>query len=83
MKEIASNTASAFTAVSCIKSVSIDKGEEVSLKKSNILSMKVGEEVNNQLFPDLINLVECVQMQSEKFPKIAEMMALQDSKIKF
>lgn len=64
-----------------MKSVSVGKGEEVSIEKSNVSSMKSGEEVNNQLLPNLVDLVECVQAQSEKFPKIAEMMALKDNQI--
>ncbi len=83
MEKIASNTNSTVAAVSGVKSVSVDKGEKISLEKSNISSMMFGEEVNNELLPNLIDLVECVQTQSEKFPKIAEMMALKDSQIKF
>ncbi|MEN2665746.1 hypothetical protein [Listeria aquatica] len=83
MGKIASNTSSAHAAVSDVKSVSVDKGEQVTLGKSNLSSMKTGTKVNNQLLPYLVDLVECVQAQSEKFPKIAEMMALQDSQIKF
>ncbi|MHC5251585.1 hypothetical protein ACYRFS_08080 [Listeria kieliensis] len=83
MRKIASNTSSAQEAVSGVKGVSVEVGEQVSLEKSNLLGMKTGEKINNQLLPDLIDLVECVQKQSEKFPKIAELMALQDSQIKF
>ncbi|MBC1549922.1 hypothetical protein HCJ28_08175 [Listeria sp. FSL L7-1434] len=83
MEKIASNISSTFAAVSGVKSVSVGKGEEVSIEKSNVSSMKSGEEVNNQLLPNLVDLVECVQAQSEKFPKIAEMMALKDNQIKF
>ncbi len=45
--------------------------------------MKSGKKVNNQLLTDLVDLVNCVQEQSEKFPQIAKMMDLQDSQIKF
>lgn len=83
MRKIASNTSSAQEAVSGVKGVSVEIGEQVSLEKSNLSSMKTGEEINNQLLPNLMDLVECVQKQSEKFPKIAELMALQDSQIKF
>ncbi len=83
MRKIASNTSSAQEAVSDVKGVSVEVGEQVSLEKSNLLGMKTGEKINNQLLPDLIDLVECVQKQSEKFPKITELMALQDSQIKF
>ncbi|MBF2459475.1 hypothetical protein [Listeria seeligeri] len=77
MVNIASNSSLAQTAVS------VDKGEQVSLDKSNLSSMKSGKKVNNQLLTDLVDLVNCVQEQSEKFPQIAKMMDLQDSQIKF
>lgn len=79
MVNIASNSGLAQTAVSDVTAVSVDKGEQVSLDKSNLSSMKSGKKVNNQLLTDLIN---CVQEQSEKFPQIAKMMDLQDSQIK-
>ncbi|EKF1958617.1 hypothetical protein OYM88_001073 [Listeria monocytogenes] len=53
MEKIASNTSSTFAAISGMKSVSVDKGEEVSIEKSNVSGMKSGEEVNNQLLPSL------------------------------
>ncbi|MFD2388050.1 hypothetical protein [Enterococcus rivorum] len=45
--------------------------------------MKQGKEVNNQLLTNLSELVECVKKQSQKFPEIAEIMAIEDSKMKF
>ncbi|WP_221772818.1 hypothetical protein [Listeria farberi] len=81
--KVASSTSAAQSAVSGIKSVSVNRGEQVSLEKSNILSMESGEKINNQLLKNLVNLVDCVQMQSQKFPKIAEMLELQDNQIKF
>ncbi|EAE8346120.1 hypothetical protein BOQ23_04120 [Listeria monocytogenes] len=83
MVKVASSTSAAQSAVSGIKSVSVNRGEQVSLEKSNILSMESGEKINNQLLKNLVNLVDCVQMQSQKFPKIAEMLELQDNQIKF
>ncbi|MBC1449286.1 hypothetical protein HB804_07270 [Listeria welshimeri] len=83
MSEIASNTSVATTAVANVKSVTIDKGKQVVLSESTIASMKTGMEVNNQLLSDLAQLVECTITQSEKFPKIAELIALQDSQIEF
>ncbi|WP_240310320.1 hypothetical protein [Listeria goaensis] len=83
MGKIASNTTIANTAVADVKAISVNKGEQVSLAKSTISSMQTGKKVNNQLLPNLAELVDCVQAESEKFPKIAEMMALQDSQIKF
>ena len=45
--------------------------------------MTQGTEVNNQLLVDLSQLIDCVKEQSSNFPKIAEVMANEDSKIKF
>lgn len=81
--KVASSTSAAQSAVSGVKSVSVNRGEQVSLEKSNISSMESGEKINNQLLKDLVDLVDCVQNQSQKFPKIAEMMSIQDKQIKF
>lgn len=83
MVKVASSTSAAKAAVSGVISVSVNRGEQVSLEKSNISSMESGGKINNQLLKDLVDLVECVQIQSRKFPKIAEMMDLQDKQIKF
>ncbi|EPT8861254.1 hypothetical protein ACVS95_002009 [Listeria innocua] len=81
--KVASSTSAAQSAVSGVKSVSVNRGEQVSLEKSNILSMESGEKINNQLLKNLVNLVDCVQTQSQKFPKIAKLMELQDNQIKY
>ncbi|ECL7894865.1 TPA: hypothetical protein LWI60_000663 [Listeria innocua] len=83
MMKVASSTSAAQSAVSGVKSVSVNRGEQVSIEKSNISSMESGEKINNQLLKDLVDLVDCVQNQSQKFPKIAEMMSIQDKQIKF
>ncbi|EAC9102152.1 hypothetical protein KW07_08755 [Listeria monocytogenes] len=83
MMKVASSTSAAQSAVSGVKSVSVNRGEQVSLEKSNISSMESGEKINNQLLKNLVDLVDCVQNQSQKFPKIAEMMSIQDKQIKF
>ncbi|HAO5834315.1 TPA: hypothetical protein IP934_000134 [Listeria monocytogenes] len=83
MMKVASSTSAAQSAVSGVKSVSVNRGEQVSLEKSNISSMESGKKINNQLLKDLVDLVNCVQNQSQKFPKIAEMMSIQDKQIKF
>ncbi|EIP9782125.1 hypothetical protein ACY4TJ_002142 [Listeria monocytogenes] len=83
MMKVASRTSAAQSAVSGVKSVSVNRGEQVSLEKSNISSMESGKKINNQLLKDLVDLVDCVQNQSQKFPKIAEMMSIQDKQIKF
>lgn len=83
MSKIASNTGSATSAISGVKSVSVNKGKQVVLGKSNISSMKTGTTVNNQLLSDLSQLVTCVKEQSEKFPQLAEVIALRDSQTKF
>ncbi|MEI5993271.1 hypothetical protein [Candidatus Enterococcus mansonii] len=83
MAKIASDIGSASGAVSGINAVSVNKGSQVSLGKSNISSMKKGAEVTNQLLSDLSQLIDCVKEQGQKFPKIAKIMAIEDSKIKF
>ncbi|EAC3450343.1 hypothetical protein KCT71_002147 [Listeria monocytogenes] len=83
MMKVASSTSAAQSAVSGVKSVSVNRGEQVSIEKSNISSMESGKKINNQLLKDLVDLVDCVQNQSQKFPKIAEMMSIQDKQIKF
>ncbi|MFD2305326.1 hypothetical protein [Enterococcus termitis] len=83
MGKIASSTSSAGAAIVGITSIAVQKGQQVSLGKSTISSMKTGIEINNQLLTDFSELVECVKKQSEKFPKIAELIALRDSQIKF
>ncbi|MBL1227497.1 hypothetical protein [Enterococcus sp. BWR-S5] len=83
MEKITSTTSAANAAVSAIHSILIPTGKQVSLGKSTIPSMKTGTSVNNQLLPDLSKLVSCVNTQSSKFPKIAELMALNDSRIDF
>ena len=83
MKKIASNTSVANLAVTEINSISINRGQQVILGKSNIASIKTGIIVNNQLMSNLDQLVGCVKQQSQKFPEIAEMIELRDSQVKF
>lgn len=83
MGHIASDSGAATNAISGIQSVEVNKGQQVSLGESNVSSMKTGTEVTNQLLPDLTNLIECVKEQGNKFPKIAELIAIEDSKFKF
>lgn len=83
MVNIASDIGAASGAVAGVKSVSVNKGTQVSFGKSNVNSMTQGAEINNQLLSDLSELIDCVQEQAQKFPKIAEVIAIEDSKIKF
>lgn len=83
MVKVASDTDTANAAVKDIKSVNISKGKQVLLGQSTVPSMKTGAEVSNQLLSNLAQLVDCVIAQSDKFPKIAELMALRDSQVKF
>lgn len=83
MGKIASDTGTANNAITSVNSVSVNKGQQASLGKSNITSMTKGAEVTNQLLSDLSQLIDCVKEQSQKFPKIAEIMAIEDAKIKF
>lgn len=43
MMKVASSTSAAQSAVSGVKSVSVNRGEQVSLEKSNISSMESGK----------------------------------------
>jgi hypothetical protein len=83
MEKISSSTEIASSVITGVTSIVLQKGEQVSLGKSTITSIKTGIEVNNQLLSDLSQLINCVQTQSEKFPEIAEMIAIKDSQIKF
>lgn len=83
MTNIASDTGAANNAITNVKSVSVNKGQQASLGKSNLSSMKKGAEVTNQLLTDLSQLIDCVKEQSQKFPKIAEIMAIEDANVKF
>jgi hypothetical protein len=83
MVQIASETEAASKSVSEIKTISLNQGTQVTLSKSNISSMTIGTEINNQLLTDLSQLINCVKEQSQQFPKIAELIAIEDSKINF
>ena len=83
MVNIASDAGAAAGAVAGIKSVSISKGKQVSLGKSNVGSMTKGATVTNQLLSNLSQLIDCVKEQSQKFPKLAEMIEIEDSNTKF
>lgn len=83
MSKVASNLGTATSAISGISGVSVNQGQQVSLGQSNIDSITKGAEINNQLLSNLSELVARVQVQSQKFPKIAEIMAIEDSKMKF
>lgn len=83
MGKIASNIGTASSSITGVNNLSVNRGQQVTLGKSNIASMKTGMTVNNQLMTNLTQLVNCVQQQSQKFPKIAEMIAIRDSQVKF
>ncbi|MBP2100072.1 hypothetical protein [Enterococcus rivorum] len=83
MGTIASDIGTATAAVGGLQSVSVNKGQQVTLGTSTVASMKAGAELSNQLLSNLSDLVECVKEQSQSFPKIAEMIAIEDSKINF
>lgn len=83
MENIASDAGAAAGAVAGIGAVSVVSGQQVTMGKSNISSMTHGAEINNQLLSNLSQLIECVKEQSQTFPKIAELIAIEDSKIKF
>lgn len=82
-QKIASDVASANAGVSKISKVSIPKGREVTIGKSNIQAMKTGSTLSNRLLSDLESLVKSVQTQANKFPQLAEVIAQRDSNQKF
>lgn len=83
MGKIASNTAIASGAVTGTMSVVVNQGVQATVVKSTVSGLKKGVSVSNQLLSDLEKLVSCVKTQSEKFPKLAEVIASRDMQTKF
>lgn len=83
METIVSDTGIAAAAVTDIQAASLNEEIQISLSKSNISSMTQGIEINHRLLSDLAQLIECVKEQSQQFPKIADIIAIEDSKIIF
>lgn len=83
MTNIVSNADFVHHTIADVRSISITQGQQIAAGKSTIFSIKTGTTANNQAMSDLAQLVTCVKQQSEKFPQIAQMIALQDRQIKF
>lgn len=83
MGKVASNSGAASAAITGVTSVSINKGQQTSLGESNVSGLKTGVEISNQLLSNLEQLISCVKTQSEKFPKLAEVIAVRDINTKF
>ena len=83
MVRIASNEATAQSAVSSISNLTMPRGRTINLSQSTIPSMKTGCEVSNQLLANLEKLVKEVQTQADKFPKRAQVMAQRDQQQTF
>ena len=83
MVRIASNEATAQSAVSSISNLTMPGGRTINLGQSTIPSMKTGCEVSNQLLANLEKLVKEVQTQADKFPKLAQVMAQRDQQQTF
>lgn len=83
MPKIASQESTATAVVSGIKNVSVSSSKPSSLSKSTISSMKTGVEVSNNLLTDISNLVTCVNEQANKFPQLAQAIAVRDSQTRF
>ena len=45
--------------------------------------MKKGAQVSNQMLTNLSKLVDCINIQANKFPKLAAAIASRDSQTKF
>lgn len=83
MVRVASNEATAQSAVSSISSLTMPRGRTINLGQSTIPSMKAGVEVSNQLLANLEKLVKEVQTQADKFTKLAQVMAQRDQQQTF
>ncbi|AZP93881.1 hypothetical protein B834_1768 [Enterococcus mundtii 1A] len=83
MPKIASQESTATAVVSGIKNVSVSSSKPSSLSKSTISSMKTGVEVSNKLLNDISILVTCVNEQANKFPQLAQAIAVRDSQTRF
>ena len=83
MVRIASNEATAQSAVSSISNLTMPRGRTINLGQSTIPSMTAGVEVSNQLLANLEKLVKEVQTQADKFPKLAQVMAQRDQQQTF
>lgn len=83
MPKIASQESTATATVTGIKNVSVSSSKTSSLSKSTISSMKTGVEVSNNLLTDISNLVTCVNEQANKFPQLAQAIAVRDSQTRF
>lgn len=83
MVKIASNQGATQQAIAGIKNVSVSKSQNCSLGESNISSMKKGVKVSNQLLDQLAKVVNVVNAQANKFPKLAATIAARDSQTKF
>lgn len=79
MVKIASNQGVAQKAIAGIKNVSVNKNQTCHLGESNISSMKKGVKVSNQL----LNQLNGVNAQANKFPKLAATIAARDSQTTF
>lgn len=84
MVKIASNQGAAQKAIAGIKNVSVNKNQTCHLGESNISSMKKGGvKVSNQLLNQLAKVVNGVNAQANKFPKLAATIAARDSQTTF
>ncbi|BDH66524.1 hypothetical protein HAX44_13260 [Enterococcus faecalis] len=83
MGKVVSNSEAAGAAITGVTSVSINKGQQTSLGESTVSGLKTGVEISNQLLTNLEQLITCVKAQSEKFPKLAEVIGARDMSTKF
>ena len=83
MVRVASNEATAQSAVSSISNLTMPRGRTINLSQSTVPSMKAGVEVSNQLLANLGKLVKGVQTQADKFPKLAQVMVQRDQQQTF
>lgn len=83
MGKVASNSGAAGAAITGVTSVSVSKGQQATVGQSTVPGLKTGVEISNQLLSNLEQLITCVKTQSEKFPKLAEVIGARDMSTKF
>ncbi|WP_321383472.1 hypothetical protein [uncultured Enterococcus sp.] len=76
---VSSSTGAAQQAVSKLSGNGVDVStQEITFSGSDVSSMTDGLAVANQVVGEVRSLAECVRSQAQKFPQIAETMALKD-----
>lgn len=73
MGKISSNLEDALAATSTLTGINTSSftDEQVDTGDCNITAMKTGQAVNNQLMANVLNFMNAISKQAEKFPALA------------